>query len=91
MKDVTVKYPTKTSPANPPVVLPPATTKRWVARRKAEVVAAVHSGALSIVEACRRYGLSNEEFQEWERHYQADGLTGLRASARLRHSDYPVH
>ena len=34
--------------------LPPPNTKRWVIRRKAEVVAAVRGGLLSLDEACRR-------------------------------------
>ena len=32
--------------------LPPKDTKRWVIRRKAEVVAAVRGGLLSLEEAC---------------------------------------
>ena len=58
--------------------LPPADTKRWVARRKAAVVTAVRSGAISIEEACRRYHLSEEEFLAWERTIEADGVPGLR-------------
>jgi hypothetical protein len=42
--------------------LPPPTTKRWVIRRKAEVVAAVRGGLLSLEEACARYTLTVEEF-----------------------------
>jgi len=34
--------------------LPPQNTKRWVIRRKAEVVAAVRGGLLSLEEACTR-------------------------------------
>ena len=34
--------------------LPPPDTKRWVIRRKAEVVAAVRGGLLSLEEACSR-------------------------------------
>jgi transposase-like protein len=63
--------------------LPPADTVRWVARRKAEVVAAVHNGVLSMREACQRYSLSAEEFLEWERHYKQGGRAGLQVSARL--------
>jgi transposase-like protein len=74
-----------------PGALPPATTKRWVASRKAAVVAAVHGGLLTVMEACRRYGLSPEEFAEWDRHYEADGLKGLRASSRLRQPPYPMN
>lgn len=65
-----------------PLNLPPANTRRWMARRKAEVIVAVHGGLLTMAEACRRYSLSAEEFLEWERHYKQDGLEGLRASAR---------
>jgi hypothetical protein len=65
-----------------PVNLPPANTARWVARRKAEVIAAVHGGLLTMAEACNRYRLSSEEFLEWERHYKKHGLEGLRASIR---------
>src|SRR6185312_11418107 len=39
----------------PPMLdLPPPETKRWVPRRKAQVVAAVRAGALSLDEACER-------------------------------------
>lgn len=47
--------------------LPPANTKRWVIRRKAEVVVAVHGGLLTLDDACRRYGLTPEEFAAWQR------------------------
>ena len=45
--------------------LPPANTRRWVIRRKAEVVAAVRGGLLSLEEACERYTLTVEEFLRW--------------------------
>jgi Protein of unknown function (DUF1153) len=57
--------------------LPPDNTKRWVARRKAAVVAAVHCGELTLEQACRRYQLSEEEFRSWERAYDMHGLAGL--------------
>jgi hypothetical protein len=60
--------------------LPPADTKRWVVRRKAIVVAAVRSGALSIQEACRRYTLSLEEFLAWQRAIEQHGVPGLRVT-----------
>ena len=71
--------------------LPPASTTRWVASRKAAVVAAVQAGLLTVMEACRRYGLSQEEFAEWERRYVSEGLKGLRARSRLRPPDYPMN
>ena len=42
--------------------LPSPMTKRWVIRRKAELVAAVRGGLLSLEEACGRYGITTEEF-----------------------------
>jgi transposase-like protein len=60
--------------------LPPPNTKRWVVRRKAAVVAAVHSGGITIEEACRVYQLSKEELLSWERAFEIHGLAGLRAT-----------
>ena len=60
--------------------LPPPDTKRWVIRRKAEVVAAVRAGVISLEEACRRYELSGEEFLAWERGIENYGVPGLRAT-----------
>lgn len=60
--------------------LPPPETKRWVIRRKAEVVAAVRAGLLSLEEACARYTLSVEEFLSWQRLVDSHGLPGLRVT-----------
>ena len=60
--------------------LPPPNTKRWVIRRKAEVVAGVRSGLISLEEACQRYKLSVEEFISWQRLIERHGVLGLRAT-----------
>ncbi len=60
--------------------LPPTDTKRWVIRRKAEVVAAVRAGILSLEDACKRYTLSVEEFLSWQRLVDSHGLPGLRVT-----------
>ena len=60
--------------------LPPPNTKRWVIRRKAEVVAAVRSGVLTLEDACARYKLSIEEFLSWQRLIDSHGLAGLRVT-----------
>ena len=64
--------------------LPPPSTSRWVVRRKAEVVAAVNGGLLSVDEACERYGLSLEEFASWQRAVDRSGMPGLRVT-RIQH------
>jgi hypothetical protein len=60
--------------------LPPPGIKRWVIRRKAEVVAAVRAGIISLEEACQRYTLSVEEFLSWQRSIDRHGLRGLRTT-----------
>ena len=60
--------------------LPPVDTGRWVIRRKAEVVAAVRGGLLSLEEACARYALSVDEFLNWQAAIDKHGLAGLRTT-----------
>ena len=65
--------------------LPPMNTRRWVIRRKAEVVAAVRGGLLTLDEACERYTLTNEDFLAWQKSIDRHGLAGLRTT-RLQQS-----
>ena len=64
--------------------LPPPGTTRWVVRRKAEVVAAVNGGLLSVDEVCDRYSLTVEEFAGWQRAIDRSGMPGLRVT-RIQH------
>jgi len=61
--------------------LPARTTRRWVARRKAQVVHAVASGLISEEEACEMYGLSSEELHGWRVALETHGARALRATA----------
>ena len=72
-----------------PVNLPPPDTKRWVARRKAMIVNAVHSGAMSLEEVCRYYALSVEEFVTWQRAIETHGIPGLRVTRLQIYRDAP--
>jgi hypothetical protein len=60
--------------------LPTPKTKRWVIRRKAEVVAGVRGGLLSLDEACSRYSLTVDEFRSWQRLLKNHGVQGLRTT-----------
>lgn len=73
---------TVTSYGNPMSVndLPPPDTKRWVIRRKAEVVAGIRAGLITIEEACELYTLSIEELLSWQRLIDNHGVRGLRAT-----------
>ncbi|HWL59072.1 MAG TPA: DUF1153 domain-containing protein [Paracoccus sp. (in: a-proteobacteria)] len=57
--------------------LPPSRT-RWVARRKAVVVAAVQHGLLSRDAALRRYDLTEEEFDSWQQAVSRHGHDALK-------------
>ncbi|MHC8509104.1 MAG: CtrA inhibitor SciP [Rhodospirillales bacterium] len=69
--------------------LPPADTRRWVTRRKAEVVAGVRQGLITLAEACERYGLTVDEFMSWQKRLESHGVDGLRATrvVELRRED----
>ena len=71
--------------------LPPADTRRWVCRKKAQVVAAVRGGLLTLGEACERYALSIEEFLSWEQAIEQYGLDGLRITHAQEYRHKPVH
>jgi hypothetical protein len=60
--------------------LPPTDTRRWVARRKAEVIAAIRGGLLPRADACARYRISEEELGLWERALDCAGVPGLRVT-----------
>lgn len=57
--------------------LPLATTRRWVPRRKARVVAAVEGGLITQEEAFNRYSISDEEYDLWKKSLRSHGLRGL--------------
>ena len=54
--------------------MPPVNVRRWTVRRKAAVVHAVRNGLLGVEEAAKRYSLSREELQAWERDLDGAAL-----------------
>ena len=60
--------------------LPPPGIRRWTSRRKAAVILAIRNKALTVWEACERYGLSAEELAAWERDLDQYGTPGLRTT-----------
>jgi hypothetical protein len=52
-------------------------TFRWIAKRKADLIARIDSGEISEAEALRLYQLSPEELAEWRRCYSEGGVCGL--------------
>jgi uncharacterized protein DUF1153 len=64
--------------------LPDKSIKRWVARRKAVVVAAVTGGLIQSDEACEIYDLTEEELSGWCRAVKCHGTAALRITS-LQH------
>jgi endonuclease/exonuclease/phosphatase family metal-dependent hydrolase len=65
--------------------LPPPNTRRWVASRKAAVVRGVNAGLVTLSEALKTYGLSEEEFTEWQTAVAQHGEAALKATSLQRY------
>jgi hypothetical protein len=61
-------------------------TKHRVIQRKAEVVAEVRGGLLSLEEACERYKRTFNEFLSWQRSIDRHGLHAIA----LQHPTLPT-
>lgn len=64
--------------------LPSTTAAYWVARRKAELLAAIDGGLIGLADACARYRLSGEELESWRRTIDRAGIAGLRMTKAPR-------
>lgn len=65
--------------------LPAASTRRWVASRKAIVVLAVEHGLIRRDDALERYALSEEEFESWCQAVHRHGINALKVTALQRY------
>ncbi len=65
--------------------LPSPNTRRWVASRKAAVVKAVHCELITREDALKMFGLSEDEFSEWESAVKEHGIDALKATALQRY------
>ena len=65
--------------------LPPASTRRWVASRKAAVVRAVTAGLIARSAAIEMYALSEDEFSEWETAVSHHGEAALKTTSLQRY------
>ena len=67
--------------------LPAKNTIRWVASRKAAVVRGVLYGLISAKAAQERYGIRNDEFQEWVKAASLHGEPALRETAVQKYNN----
>jgi len=61
--------------------LPPPNTQRWVASRKIAVVRGVLYGLITLPDAMKLYGLSEEEFNSWVSAVADHGTDALKVTA----------
>ena len=66
-------------------MLPGAGEQRWVVQRKAQVVAAVTGGLLTLEDALQRFDLTLDEYAGWARAVERSGLPGLRVTQSQRY------
>ncbi|MGN6516207.1 MAG: DUF1153 domain-containing protein [Rhizomicrobium sp.] len=60
--------------------LPSAKTQRWSLKLKADVIAAVKGGLISVEEATARYQLNQEKLIAWKNEVEEADLLQLRAT-----------
>lgn len=71
--------------------LPPPSTRRWTPLRKAEIVAAVRGGLLSVEQACNRYSLAIDELISWQVALHRNGVAGLRVTRAQHYRELYEH
>ena len=68
----------------------PSPNLRWVISRKAQLIAALDAGFLTLEEACARYSLTVEEITSWRSRMGRHGLRGFRATGIQQYTpDWP--
>lgn len=92
MLEFTTRPTSVAGPAGPLTIddLPSSTAGYWVARRKAELLAAIDGGLIGLADACARYRLSGEELESWRRTIDRAGIAGLRVTKARRLRDQTV-
>jgi hypothetical protein len=62
--------------------LPPTNLRRWYPYHKACIASTVRGGLITIDEVCKRYRLTVEEIQTWQRALDRSGVEGLYLSRK---------
>ena len=60
--------------------LPSSEEQRWTPLRKAKIVVGIREQLISAHEVLRRYRLSFEELEIWQREFDRNGIKGLRVT-----------
>ena len=56
----------------------PESIERWTAQRKAAIILEVVKGQISVPEAARKYGFTQNEYRKWADEYHQVGVEALK-------------
>jgi transposase-like protein len=67
-----------------PTTPEPEPIERWTAQRKAAIIVEVMKGQISVPEAARKYGFTQNEYRRWADEYHRAGVEALKVNAKIR-------
>ena len=71
-----------------PAVPEPEPIERWTAQRKAAIIIEVMKGQISVPEAARKYGLTQNEYRRRAKEYHRAGVEALKVNRRDQNAKY---
>ncbi len=60
----------------------PESIERWTAQRKAAIILEVLKGQISVPEAARKYGFTQNEYRKWADEYHQAGVEALKTNRK---------
>jgi len=74
--------------ADKPSTPAPEPIERWTAQRKAAIILEVLKGQISVPEAARKYGFTQNEYRTWADEYHRAGLEALKTNRKDQDAKY---
>ncbi len=62
--------------------------ERWTAQRKAAIIFEVQKGQISVPEAARKYGFTQNEYRAWADEYHRAGVEALKTNRKDQDAKY---
>lgn len=66
----------------------PEAIERWTAQRKAAIIVEVMKGQISVPEAARKYGFTQNEYRKWADEYHQAGVEALKVNRKDQEAKY---
>ncbi len=67
----------------------PEPIERWTAQRKAAIILEVLKGQISVPEAARKFGFTQNEYRTWADEYHRAGIEALKATSQRPRCEIP--